>query len=108
MLIQNVQNGNGFVRPPGGVEADGEHLVVPLHAVDGQLALPCHHGGGVVAQAQGVGGAQAQQTQAQANLRSGPAQAGTAHGFFQTREGTGARRFGGGRRPEQRALFPDP
>ena len=38
----------------------------------------------------------------------GPAQAGTAHAFFQTREGTGARRFGGGRRPEQRALFPDP
>ena len=54
------------------------------------------------------GQAQAQQAQAQADLCGGPAQPGTAQGFLQAHEGTGSRRFGSGRRLEQRALFPDP
>ena len=36
---QNVDKDLGVLVAPGGVEADGAHFLLPLHAVDGQLPL---------------------------------------------------------------------
>ena len=39
VLAQNVDELLGVLIAPGGVEADGADLLIPLHAVDGQLAV---------------------------------------------------------------------
>ena len=43
VFIQDVQNFAGFVPAPGRVKADGDFLIRPVHAIDGQLPLPRHH-----------------------------------------------------------------
>ena len=50
VFFQHVENFLRVVRAPGGVEGDGTHLLVTLHAVDGQLPR-CRRGadgGGIV------------------------------------------------------------
>ena len=45
VLVQQVENGQGFVTAPGGIEGDGDHLVFPFDGVNWQYLLRGYDGG---------------------------------------------------------------
>jgi len=50
VLVEDVDERLGILIPPGGVEGDGDGLILPLHGIDRQYAFrggSTHHGGAV-------------------------------------------------------------